>query len=212
MITKEITLYKFDELSKESKKRVIERESRRVMEIESESISMDYRQTLEAFEGFVDIKMRKWSVDSTAFEFSYRSNNEEIYVNELTGEPMCETEVTGKLLFRYVNNNWIDRIIKRKYIKYLRGKARHYNLIKEENSCFLTGMYCDAAIADVICHYYRNWAKYPEKYSLDDLVLDCLDAFFESWKKSLEWVESEECIKNFIEQEDDLYFENGNIF
>lgn len=212
MITKEITLYKFDELSEESKKKVIERESRGVSETESESISMDYRQTLEAFEGFVDIKMSKWSVDSTAFEFSYRSNDEGVYVNELTGEPMCETEVTGKLLFRYVNNNWIDRIVKRKYIKYLRGKARHYNLIKEENLCFLTGMYCDAAIADVICHYYRNWAKYPEKYSLDDLVLDCLDAFFESWKESLKWAENEERVKEVIEQSDDLYFENGNIF
>lgn len=212
MITKNITLYKFEELSEESKKRVIERESRGVSETESESISMDYRQTLEAFEGFVDIKMRKWSVDSTAFEFSYRSNDEEIYVNGLTKEPMCETEVTGKLLFRYVNNNWINHIIKRKYIKYLRGKARYYNLIKKEKSGFLTGMYCDDCIRDVICHYYRNWAKYPEKYNLNNLILDCLDAFFESWKKSLEWTESEECIKDFIEQEYDLYFENGNKY
>lgn len=121
MITKEIKLYKFDELSEESKKRVIERESMRASETESEFISMDYQKTLEAFEDFAGIEMSKWSVDSSTFEFSYRSNDEEIYVNGFTEEPMCETEVTGKLLFRYVNNNWIDFIIKRKYIKYLRG-------------------------------------------------------------------------------------------
>lgn len=212
MITKEIKLYKFDELSEESKKRVIEGESMKVSGTESEFISMDYRETLKAFEGFAHIKMSKWSVNSSTFEFSYRSNDEEIYVNGLTEEPMCETEVTGKLLFRYVNNNWIDHIIKRKYIKYLRGKARYYNLIKKEKPGFLTGMYCDDCIRDVICHYYRNWTKYSEKYSLDDLILDCLDAFFESWKKSLEWTESEECIKNLIEQEDDFYFENGNKY
>lgn len=212
MITKEITLYRFDELSKESQKRVIERERERIFGIESESISMDYRQTLKAFEDFANIKMSNWSVGSSTFEFSYRSNDEEIYINELTGGSIDETEVMGKLLFRYVNNNWIDLIIKRKYIKHLRGRARHYNLIKEENSCFLTGMCYDEAIVDVICHYYRNWAKYPKKYNLDDLILDCLDAFFESWKKSLEWIENEEHIIELLKNEDDLYLENGNKF
>lgn len=212
MITKEITLYRFDELSEESQKIVMEREMPRVSEIVSEIINNEYRQTLNAFEEFANIKMCKWSVESYTFEFSYKSNDEEIYVNELTGEPIYETEVTGKLLFRYVNNNWIDRIIKRKYIKRLRGKARYYNLIKEEDSYFLTEICYDAAIADVICHYYRNWTKYSKEYSLDDLILDCLDAFFASWKKSLEWIESEECIKGFIEREDNLYFENGNEY
>lgn len=212
MITKEITLYKFDELSEESQKRVMEREMPRVSEIESEIISDEYRQTLKAFEEFANIKMKKWSVDSSTFEFSYRSNNEEIYVNMLTGDCIECDKVTGKLLFRFVNNNWIDRIMQREYIKHLNGKARYCNLIKEENSCFLSDMYCDGQIADVICHYCRNWAKYPEKYSLDDLILDCLDAFFESWKKSLEWTGSKECIKGFIAGEDDLYFENGNKY
>lgn len=212
MITKEITLYKFDELSEESQKRVMEREMPRVSEIESGIISDEYRQTLKEFEEFANIKMVDWRVDSFNFEFNYRSNNEEIYVNMLTGDCIECDKVTGKLLFRFVNNNWIDRIIKRKYIKHLGREARYCNMIKEEDSCFLTGVCHDKAIADVICIYYRNWSKYPEKYSLDDLVLDCLDAFFESWKKSLEWIESEEHIMEFLKNEDDLYLENGNKF
>lgn len=212
MITKEITLYRFDELPEESQKRVIERKSSRVSEIESEFVSMDYRNILNKFAAFADIKMGKWSVDASNFEFSYGYKNEKVYINELTGDYIEQDMVTGKLLFRFVNNNWIDQIVKRKYIKHLKGKARHYNLIKEEESCFLSGMCYDAEIADVICHYYRNWTKYPKKYSLDDLILDCLDAFFKNWKESLEWTESEECIKEFIEREDNLYFENGNEY
>lgn len=212
MITKEITLYRFDELSEESQKRVMEREMPRVSEIESEIISDEYRQTLKAFEEFANIKMVDWKVDSYSFEFNYRSNNEEVYVNMLTGDCIEYDKVTGKLLFRFVNNNWIDRIIKRKYIKHLDGKERYCNIIKEEDSCFLTGVCYDTEITDVICSYYRNWTKYPEKYSLDDLILDCLDTFFKSWRESLEWAESEECVTEFIKNEDALYFENGNKF
>lgn len=61
---KEIVLkpYEFDELSKDSRERIIERERWNVMERCMDAYDIDYKKSMEAFEDLTDTKVYGWEV------------------------------------------------------------------------------------------------------------------------------------------------------
>lgn len=61
---KEIVLkvYKFDELSKDSQERIIERERWNVMEQCMDAYSIDYQESMKAFEDMTDTRVYGWEV------------------------------------------------------------------------------------------------------------------------------------------------------
>lgn len=57
-----LKLYEFDELSKDSQERIIERERWNVMEQCMDAYDIDYKKSMEAFEDLTDTKVYGWEV------------------------------------------------------------------------------------------------------------------------------------------------------
>lgn len=70
---KEIVLkvYKFDELSKDSQEKIIERERWNVMEQCMDAYSVDYKKSMKAFEDMTDTEVYDWEVGYERYDFSY---------------------------------------------------------------------------------------------------------------------------------------------
>lgn len=60
-----LKLYEFDELSKDSQERIIERERWNVMEQCMDAYDIDYKKSMEAFEDLTDTKVYGWDVENT---------------------------------------------------------------------------------------------------------------------------------------------------
>jgi hypothetical protein len=66
-----LKLYEFDELSKDSQERIIERERWNVMEQCMDAYDIDYKKSMEAFEDLTDTKVYGWEVGYERYDFSY---------------------------------------------------------------------------------------------------------------------------------------------
>lgn len=62
--------------------------------------------------------------------------------------------------------------------------------------------------------YYRAWPTYPADYTYEDLMNECLSAFFDVWEKDYEYQYSDEAIDEYIEANwsDRLYFSDGTVY
>lgn len=130
---KEIVLkvYKFDELSKDSQEKIIERERWNVMEQCMDAYSTDYQESMKAFEDMTDTRVYNWEVGYERYDFSYEFKyNDPIYEHPTDyNRDIFPKNLCGKLLFRYINNNIMPHITKGKYYsigKYIDGK---YNMV-----------------------------------------------------------------------------------
>jgi hypothetical protein len=75
----------------------------------------------------------------------------------------------------------------------------------------LTGVCYDCDILEPIAKYLSR--PYSESYTLEDLVNDCLDNFFSAWQEEIEYVNSYECVKEYLtEYDDNDYYANGKVF
>lgn len=119
---KEIVLkvYKFDELSKDSQERIIERERWNVMEQCMDAYSIDYQESMKAFEDMTDTRVYGWEVGYERYDFSYEFKYKDPiyehptdYHRDIFPENLC-----GKLLFRYINNNIMPHITNIEVIRY----------------------------------------------------------------------------------------------
>lgn len=66
-----LKLYEFDELSKDSQEKIIERERWNVMEQCMDAYDIDYKKSMEAFEDLTDTKVYNWEVGYERYDFSY---------------------------------------------------------------------------------------------------------------------------------------------
>lgn len=126
-----LKLYEFDELSKDSQERIIEREHWNVMEQCMDAYGIDYKKSMKAFEDMTDTRVYNWEVGYERYDFSYEFKYKDPiyehptdYHRDIFPENLC-----GKLLFRYINNNIMPYIIKGKYFstsgKYIDGKYKY---------------------------------------------------------------------------------------
>lgn len=128
-----LKLYEFDELSKDSQERIIERERWNVMEQCMDAYNVDYKKSMEAFEDLTDTKAYSWEVGYERYDFSYEFKyNDPIYEHPTDyNRDIFPKNLCGKLLFRYINNNIMPHITKGKYYsigKYIDGK---YNYVRD---------------------------------------------------------------------------------
>ena len=209
-----LKLYEFDELSKDSQERIIERERWNVMEQCMSAYNVDYEASMKAFGELTNAKVYDYEVGYSTCNFSYGFKHSDIFT-----ENLC-----GKLLFRYINNNIMPHITKGKYYsigKYIDGKynykcRRSRVILGYEDNCPLTGMCYDYYLLKPIIDYYNAWCTYPEGFSLEDLMRRCYDNFFMLWHKEYEyWVDNEDAIREELhhnQYEDQLYYENGDVY
>lgn len=223
MITKTFELYEYNELSEEAKDRI--RDEWRGCDDLMDAYNSDYEAVLTEFSKICNVNVFDWSVGlyGSHFRFDCKGYPYEVYDNEGYVDEYIElASLSGKLLFRYVLNNIIPHIIKGKYYSRWHydenGKAhskhRYSRVIMEKGSCPLTGYYADCDIIEPIVKYYRAWTTYPADYTYEDLMKECLNAFFDVWEKDYEYQDSDEAIDEMIEAnwDDRLYFEDGTEY
>lgn len=170
MKTISINLYTFDELDKKAQYNAW---------CNSPGFSDDhddaFLETLAEFERIFDVDVWKYNVDPLFLPSWKFFTVGDAYDG---GNPVR--------LARFVWNNYAEYILKGKYystrVKTENGvcsyKYRHSNIIKSFDSCPLTGMYCDDIILRPIIeclHYNRFFETY------DELINECLSAFFHEW-------------------------------
>lgn len=225
---KEIVLkvYKFDELSKDSQEKIIERERWNVMEQCMDAYSTDYQESMKAFEDMTDTEVYNWEVGYERYDFSYEFKyNDPIYEHPTDyNRDIFPKNLCGKLLFRYINNNIMPHITKGKYYsigKYIDGKynykcRRSRVILGYEDSYPLTGSCYDYYLLKPIIDYYDTWCTYPEDFSLEDLMRQCYDNFFKSWHEEYEyWADNEDAIREELhhnQYEDRLYYEDEDVY
>lgn len=219
-----LKLYEFDELSKDSQERIIERERWNIMDCCMEAYGADYISTMKSFGDLTNTEAYGWEVGYTRYDFRFKFKyNDPIYCHPTDyDKDIYPNNLCGKLLFRYINNNIMPRIIKGRYFstpcKYVDGKYKYrhkYSRVMFDygDNCPLTGMCYDYYLLKPIIDYYNVWCTYPEGFSLEDLMRQCYDNFFKSWHEEYEhWADDEDAIREELhhnQYEGQLYYENG---
>lgn len=213
-----IKLYRFDELEEKIQDIIIA--ERQYHNDFAEVYYSDWEGTLEEFEKLMGIKVKNWEVSGCGYNYRVEygiSAYPDGYYHDVDGE-----EITGKYLWRYIMNNvWDDMFPRKKFYLFDAGydrekqrwnKQRTSKVIRRMwDDCHLTGMCYDYDILQPIAEYMSK--PYKEDYTLDDLVHECLDSFFSSWQKEIEWYNSYEGVKEMLtEYDDNEYYENGKVF
>lgn len=218
-----IKLYKFEELSEEVRKEIVEKKCSDVMYDVMECHNTELRDTLKKFEEIFGISVNYevgYYTKHYSFEFDepiYQSGWYEDFDYEISAE-----NVKGKLLLRYLNKKYYD-IRSRKYYsttgyydenKKYHYKFRHSKIMWEIGNCPLTGVCYDCDILDPIWKWYEN----PDwNLSLHDLIDKCLENFFNDWESEYNYYgdNKDNCVEEELSEriyEDDLFLEDGTKF
>lgn len=126
-----LKLYEFDELSKDSQERIIERERWNIMDCCMEAYGADYISTMKSFGDLTNTEAYGWEVGYTRYDFRFKFKyNDPIYCHPTDyDKDIYPNNLCGKLLFRYINNNIMPRIIKGRYFstpgRYVDGKYEY---------------------------------------------------------------------------------------
>ena len=175
-----------------------------VLEQHMDCCASEYKASLKSFEKLMDTEACEWSVGYSGYSFDFMFDDllyhEDPYDCD---KDICLSDLRGKLLFRYINNNIMPYITKGRYYskgKYVDGKYqykdRHSKILLENNNYPLTGVCYDQDILDPIIRYYKTWNSYPEDFSWPDLMRQCYDNFFKSWHEEYEyWADNEDAIR-----------------
>lgn len=193
--------YSFNELSKEAQENAYRRDQD---SIPSDIYNDEFTATLEAFERIFDISVYRWEVYSCRYSFDFKTtaatNSDDI------NDPLR--------LATFVWNRYAKYIKKGKYystpFKYIDGKPtykfRHSRIMYEMDNCPLTGCCFDCDILQPIidCLEYK---RFFDTYA--DLITDCLNHFFETWRDCLKYSESFEFYAEEADAREWEYLEDG---
>lgn len=78
-----LKLYEFDELSKDSQEKIIERERWNVMEQCMDAYSVDYKKSMKAFEDMTDTEVYDWEVGYERYDLVMSLNTKILFMNVL---------------------------------------------------------------------------------------------------------------------------------
>ncbi len=210
-------LFRFNELSEEVRKNLIEENKFELAYDVMECFNSEYEATLKAFEKLFDCEVRKWQVDYCGSNYilsDFYPIGE--YCNEISAK-----EIKGKYLLRVLNGIYDDIFpFKNFWGKFhydengkCTVKERRSKVLRNYDGCPLTGVCYDAAILEPIMNFLT---KPDMNLSLYDLVDECVSNFFNVWQKEYDfWCENKEnCLEEEYENrhEDDWYFSDGRIF
>lgn len=212
-----VKLYHFDELSKDAKHNVCERdrnENYGWSYICQESDAGERRSTLNKF---CEVFGIKYDID---YDHQYRFITWHFEDSELDAD---SEEICGKYLWRFLNKYYYDIRSRKYYGKLIPHEKdsehpagvehvkRYSRIIYVEQNCPFTGMCYDCDILDKIFEWYNkpNW-----NLSLHDLIDDCFHHYLKLWSDEDDYRESDESIGDMISANwpDKLYYEDGTEF
>lgn len=192
-------VYKFDELSKESKKVAIDnfRDNETF-----DFIFEDAWESLKLFSDRFDIKIRDFN-----FLESYRSH----YSFEMKDEIL---ELSGLRLRTYLLNNFYYLLYERKpygeYKKRDNGKWRYDRYSKcqyQENSCPFT----DVCYDEDLLYPIKQFIACPNRNDFKDLLEDCLSQICKSVEDEIKGNSEDAAIIETIQANDYEFYANGKM-
>lgn len=212
-----VKLYRFNELEEKIQDIIIA--ERQYDNDFAEGYYSDWEETLEKFEKLMGINVKNWEVSGCGYNYRVQFHRytyiPDGYMHEIDGD-----DIKGKHLWRWLMQNVWDDINPRKAYHTKEWDREKSDYVKKRTSrilsqswenCPLTGMCYDYDILEPIAKYLSK--PYSDNYTLEDLVNDCLDSFFSSWQKEIEYYNSYEGVKEYLtEYDDNEYFENGKVF
>ena len=161
------------------------------------------------FEKIFDISVYDYSVGDGMYRPYFKYVKAGTMVDAPTGDALR--------LARYIWNNYAEHIQKGKYYstpgKYIDGKYfykhRYSKATFEMDNCPLTGFCADYDILQPVvdCLEYKRFY-----IDVDDLLKDCLTAFFNTWDAEIEYQNSFEYFAEMAEINDYDFLENGDIY
>jgi len=222
MIEKTIKLYRWQELSKEVRNDIIDRNNFDFGYEIMEDYGRDYEQSLKSFCDAMGIDV-DYSVDYCAYHFRFVFKDDDYLLGDFEHNGMYAEDVCGKYLRRYLNKYVIDKIFPYKeYLGRYDREKRCYvhrkvsNIIREKlHDCPLSGCSYDITLLSPIVDCLSNVIK--DDYSLNDLINECLDKFFEEWHKDYEyWCDNEDdCLDEWLTNCrycDKYFYEDGTEY
>jgi hypothetical protein len=191
-----VKLYNFSELSEDAQRRAWLDYTENLNQFTWES---EYRATLEAFQKAFDVLLVDYEVNENAFTFDFALSFEPVYYME-------------PLRFaRFIWNQYAHQIQRGKYYGKITRDGRHvfrHSKATVEYSCPFTGFIADMAITGPVwdcIHYKKEYTCY------DQLIEDCLTAFFEEWRNDMEYETSIECFEELCTANEWEFYETGEI-
>ena len=230
MKTITITLYEFGELADEVRKEMAEKKCFDVMNDVMSCHGSEYEASLKAFKDATGFGAKNWEVGYCTHHF--RRDNPEWAEMGSDDCPLYAEDISGKLLwrwcYRFVESNrrgeWqsISWDKKNRILYAGRGHVeRRSRIIMEPITggwCPWTGCCTDCALVEPIVDFYLNYhrGKYSEHYTLEDLIDDCLEKFFDEWESEYNAYgdNKDGCVEEELEcrYEGDWFYANGKRF
>ena len=230
MKTITINLYSFGELADEVRKEMAEKKCFDVMEDVMECNAREYEASLKAFKDATGFGARNWEVGYC--EHHFRRDNPDDAVMGSIDCPLYAEDIKGRLLwrwcYRFVESNrrgdwqysgWNK---KNRVLRFDRGRAqRRSHIIMEPITggwCPWTGCITDCALVEPIVDFYLNYhrGEYSDDYTLEDLIDDCLEKFFDEWESEYNAYGDNKynCVEEELEcrYAGDWFYANGKRF
>lgn len=222
MIEKTIKLYKYEELSKEVRNEIIDRNNFDFGYEIMEDYGRDYEDSLKSFCDAMGIDV-DYSVDYCAYNFRFVFKDDDYLLGNFEYNGMYAEDVCGKYLRRWLNNGVIDKIFPYKEYRGKYNKEKHCyehlkvsKIIREKlDDCPLSGCSYDISLLSPIVDCLSKVIK--DDYSLEDLINECLDSFFNEWHKEYEyWCDNEDdCLDEWLTNcryYDKYFYEDGTEY
>ena len=202
VINKTELLYKFDELSYKAQQKAIENYA--------ENYDLSY---------MLDEEMRSIKAIAATVGVSYELNNNYDYNINLDfyygNKPDAEMELAGRRAVAYIWNNFIDPNLKGKYFstpgKYIDGKytyKKRYSKCTKVFDCPFTGLYMDDDLYTTFQNFCEEM-KSNKNLTVSDFIEMLADRLSSDWNSQIDWLLSEENIKEEIENNELYFYKDG---
>lgn len=201
-IRKTELLYEFNELSISAQQKAIEEY------YNNYDLNDNLYDELKSIENIADVIGCTFELNSY---YSYEINLDFYYGNK----PASETELAGRRAVAFIWNNYIDPNLKGKYYstdgKYVNGKYTYkerYSNCTKEFSCPFTGLYMDDDLY-ITFQKFCDEMKSNNNLKVSDFIEMLADQLSSDWNAQVDWLLSEDHIKEEIEVNEMYFYSDG---
>jgi hypothetical protein len=203
-------VFKFEELSKASQQRAIEKLRYTVAEIADGLDSSDYEDALKMIENAFGINVFMWDVSSCGYSFRFD------FISDRWSE--IEDKKNPSFLLRYFKE--VDSVIRRgryysapgfydKKTNTYHHRYRYSKVIFDEHCYCLTGTWCTQGVDEVLNGF---WDYYRKDYSIRDFVSAVLDRFFYHWREDIKYHVTDDYVEEEILSNDWEFLSDGTRY
>ena len=226
-----IKLYEFGELADDVRKEMVEKKCYEVMDDVMSYHASEYEASLKAFKDATGFDASNWEVGYYTHRF--RRDNPDDAVMGSYDCPIYPEDCRGQLLWRWCyrfiesnrNGKYFGNLVpcekSKEHPNVVRHVKRYSRVIMEPITggwCPWTGCFTNCALVEPIVDFYLNYhrGKYSDDYTLEELIDDCLEKFFDEWENEYNAYgdNKDGCVEEELNcrYEGDLFFSNGKQF